>query len=108
MHGNMNDICPSWCVADHGGQQHEDDAWHESAGEVVPVVELHTVVDDDERLFVVVGREMEVRIERRVGEDESFIHFGVGEERARNFRLSIESTHRLLRTLRHALGVEGC
>ncbi|MFT4259350.1 DUF6907 domain-containing protein [Microbacterium sp.] len=100
------DDCPPWCVADHGAQDHVDDRWHESEGDCVPVVELRIVSGSGMLHHLVVAEEFDVRLEQRVGQVEVFILFGIGDDRERNFRLSLESTRRIVGALERMLRLE--
>lgn len=91
--------CPLWCVADHAVQHHDDDRWHESAAVAVAVVELRTVRVGDAYTHVTIAGELDVALQQRVGQSEPFVLFGSGEERERNFLLSVESVRRLVRAL---------
>lgn len=98
--------CPAWCIADHDAQQHTDDAWHESTSEVLPLVELQSVQGDDGRVFLVVGLEIEIGLERRVDGGETFVHIGANDQGRGGYRVSAESGWRLARALRTALQLE--
>ena len=95
--------CPAWCIANHDEQTSPDDAWHESQEVFVPVIELVSYATEDGFQFDVEGIDLEIELEHRVGGCEAFVHFGVGEQRERNFRLSIGSTVRLLNALSQTL-----
>lgn len=98
--------CPTWCVANHEEQTSPDDAWHQSQEVLVPVVELVGHATTDGFRFDVEGIDLEIELEQRVSGCEAFVHFGVGEQRERNFRLSISSTVRLIQALRRAISIE--
>lgn len=95
--------CPSWCVANHDEQTKSDDRWHQSQPIFVPVVEQVTYATEGGFQFDVEGAELEVDLEHRVDGQEAFLHFGVGKKRDRNFRLSVESTRRLLSAIQQVL-----
>lgn len=98
--------CPTWCIANHEEQTSPDDAWHQSQEVFVPVVELAGRATTDGFRFDVEGIDLEIELEQRVGGHEAFVHFGVGEQRERNFRLSIGSTVRFIQALRQAISIE--
>ena len=98
--------CPTWCIANHDEQTSPDDAWHQSKEIFVPVIELVSRATKDGFRFDVEGTDLEVELERRVNGRETFVRFGVGEQRERNFRLSIESTARLLNALSQTLHLD--
>ena len=95
--------CPPWCIANHDEQTESDDRWHQSQPIFVPVVELVGHAAEGGFQFSVEGIELEVELEHRVDGQETFLHFGVGKERDRNFRLSVESTRRLLSAIQQVL-----
>lgn len=95
--------CPTWCIANHNEQTSPDDAWHQSQELFVPVIELVSRATEDGFQFSVEGIDLEVELERKVDGHETFVRFGVGEQRERNFRLSIESAERLVRSIEQVL-----
>lgn len=97
------ETCPSWCIADHGSQDHPDNPAHHSEVQLIPAVELVSYSSGGELHFMPMTLELEVALEQRVDATETFVYFGVGEERARSFRLSLESTKRLVDALHEAL-----
>lgn len=99
-------LCPLWCTTDHGEQKHDEDAWHFNDVVVVPVIELQVSYRDGYESRTI-GVDIDVGIERQVGGSETFIHFGVGEERERHFRLSRESAQRLVQALARTIQVAG-
>lgn len=95
--------CPAWCIANHDEQTSPDDAWHESQEVLVPAIELVSRATEDGFRFNVEGVDLEVGLERRVDGRETFVRLGVGEQRERNFRLSVESSERLVEVINHVL-----
>lgn len=98
--------CPTWCIVNHNEQTSPDDAWHQSQELFVPVIELVSHATENGFRFSVEGTDLEVELERRVNGRETFVRFGVGEQRERNFRLSIESAERLVGAIQCVLQLE--
>lgn len=98
--------CSPWCVADHGAQDHVDDRWHESEEEFLPVAELRIITVGGVVRHLIVAEDLAVRLEQKMGQAEAFVLFGTGNDRERNFRLSLESIRRLVGALERMLRLE--
>lgn len=98
-------VCPVWCVSDHTDQRYPDDAWHMSQGITIPIIEHRTVFREGAATHLIVGSDLDVVLEQHVDSSEPFLFVGIGDERPRSFRLTLESARRLIPELERAIGL---
>lgn len=95
--------CPSWCIADHETDQQLEDRWHESSIVEVPIVESEDRFTNHGWQLEEVAVTLAIALEQHLTSTEPTVVFGPGDDRLRNYRLTIESTRRFMRVLEQLL-----
>ncbi len=84
-----DDPCPSWCEGDHPAEEHPEDRSHVAAVHVPVVHAPRSGADAEAAEYVVVMR-------RHVGQMDTWVYLGEGEDASRAVQVTVESARRLV------------
>jgi hypothetical protein len=84
-----DDPCPSWCEGDHPAEEHPEDRSHVAAVHVPVVHTSRSSTDAEAAEYVVVMR-------RYVGQTDTWVYIGEGEDASRAVQVTVESARRMV------------
>ena len=98
------DACPSWCISEHSSTDHPEDSGHYSTHDSFPVI---TPNGSGFRQQGATCAEFIIGMRRFPNQSESWVFIGDGEDTTMSIEITLESAHRLSRTLARFLLEKG-